>query len=291
MRIALLSDIHGNPIALDAALDDVQQTGGVDGYWFIGDLTAIGFDPVGVLKRICNLPNGICTRGNSEAYLLEGVRPGFPDPAPQTEAEWRHQIEISRNFAFTYGQVWQAGYGPFLAELPIEFRTTLPDGTRVLCVHASPGKIDGKGFRPDQPEAVMRARINSAEADLVFVGHTHWPMNRLIGNIHLVNLGSISNQSCPDLRAKYVILEADSTGYTIEHRYVHYDRAACLAYCQTHHFPGSDFVGMLAEGQFVAKWQRGRSSAELQALLPQPSVKHARPGPNETPIGRNSPSK
>jgi predicted phosphodiesterase len=38
MRIALFSDVHGNSIALDAVLQDIQAQGGVDAYWVLGDL-------------------------------------------------------------------------------------------------------------------------------------------------------------------------------------------------------------------------------------------------------------
>ena len=44
MRIALLSDIHGNPIALDAVLKDIEGRGGVDTYWILGDMVALGPD-------------------------------------------------------------------------------------------------------------------------------------------------------------------------------------------------------------------------------------------------------
>lgn len=36
MRLAILADIHGNPIALDAVLGDIEERGGVDGYWALG---------------------------------------------------------------------------------------------------------------------------------------------------------------------------------------------------------------------------------------------------------------
>ena len=45
MRLALLSDVHGNPIALDAVLKDIAAQGGADRYWVLGDLVAIGYDP------------------------------------------------------------------------------------------------------------------------------------------------------------------------------------------------------------------------------------------------------
>ena len=56
MRLALLSDLHGNPIALDAVLADIEANGGVDGHLVLGDLVAIGHDPAGVLERLFKLP-------------------------------------------------------------------------------------------------------------------------------------------------------------------------------------------------------------------------------------------
>ena len=42
MKIALLSDVHGNPVALDAVLEDLARQGGADRHWFLGDVTGYG---------------------------------------------------------------------------------------------------------------------------------------------------------------------------------------------------------------------------------------------------------
>ena len=276
MRIAALSDIHGNSIALDAVLADAHTTGDIDAYWIVGDLVAIGFDPIGVLERIHALPNAICTKGNSEGYILNGIVDESPDRPPINEAEWRHQVEISRNFGWTTGMIWSARQQHFLANLPFDHRVVLPDGTRTLAVHASPGFVTGAGFRPDYSEAETGERMNGADADLVLVGHTHWPMNQMVGDVHLVNLGCVSNPNAHLPNAQYVILEADRAGYTIEHRYVEYDRDACVAVCEAERFPGHDFVGMHLAGQFRPKWFSGYDSAELDAFLPIPNKKYKR---------------
>ncbi len=74
MRLALLSDVHGNPIALDAVLGDIDARGGADGYWVLGDLVAQGYDPAGVLRRLTALPNARFVRGNTDRYTLTGER-------------------------------------------------------------------------------------------------------------------------------------------------------------------------------------------------------------------------
>ncbi len=56
MRLVLLSDIHGNSVALDAVLAEVERRGGADHDGFLGDLVALGHDPIGVLDRISALP-------------------------------------------------------------------------------------------------------------------------------------------------------------------------------------------------------------------------------------------
>jgi len=74
MRIAILSDMHGNCVALDAVLADIATQGPVDAYWLLGDLVAMGPDPVGVMHRIHALPNYQAIRGNTDRWLTDVYR-------------------------------------------------------------------------------------------------------------------------------------------------------------------------------------------------------------------------
>ena len=85
MRIAFLSDIHGNDIAIEAVLDHIEQNGGVDTYWILGDLVAIGHAPIRVMEILRDLPAEII-RGNTERYVCTGDRPG--PSLEQVQAEW-----------------------------------------------------------------------------------------------------------------------------------------------------------------------------------------------------------
>ena len=86
MKIALLSDIHGNLLALEAVLHDLTQAGGVDKTWILGDLCAFGPRPVECLQRIRDLPDAEVISGNTDRYLITGARPTFH---VQDEAEWQ----------------------------------------------------------------------------------------------------------------------------------------------------------------------------------------------------------
>lgn len=255
MRIALLSDIHGNAIALDAVLADIAAQGGVDEYWILGDLVAIGPQPVAVLERLHALPNVRLTRGNTDVYIATGERP--PPFSADVIADVSYLPifeEVAQTMAWTQGALAATGWLPFLDRLPLEQRLILPDGTRLLGVHASPGQESGPGIRPDYPQTELAARIAGCEADLLCVGHTHWPMNFRIENTHVINLGSVSNPQTPDLCAWYAFLETGSTGYEIVHRQVVYDRNAVIQALQDVRHPAQGFIVRYMRGEYIRDW-------------------------------------
>jgi predicted phosphodiesterase len=238
-----MADIHGNAIALDAVLQDIGQHGGVDAYWVLGDMVAIGPDPVGVLEQLAALPDLRVVRGNSERYVCTGDRP--PPGLDQVEADpslLPVLIEVAGTFAWTQGAVTQGGWLEWLCALPFECRTILPDGTTVLGVHATPGRDDGPGFRPGLSEAELTVRLGTCTDDLLLVGHTHRPMDAVVNGVHVVNVGSLSNPVSSDPRAHYAVLEADRTGYRIERRRVEYDRSSVVALLRRQRHPGAGFI-------------------------------------------------
>jgi len=135
-----------------------------------------------------------------------------------------------------------------MRELPLDLRLTLPDGTRVLGVHAAPGTDDGKGLSPKLSEAELRAALAGCAADLVFAGHTHIPMDLTVDGVRVFNLGSVSNSPVEDQRAKYAILHADASTHRVEPRRVAYDQAAVIAL--------TDKLGHPAAGR-IAQFMRG----------------------------------
>jgi predicted phosphodiesterase len=243
VRVALLSDIHGNPIALDAVLADIDTTGGVDEHWVLGDIVALGHDPVGVLDRLHALPSMTALRGNTDRYVVTGER-----PPPSTEeaiadpALVRVVAEVAGSFGWTEGRLAGSTWIEWLARLPTHFRRTLPDGTRVLAVHASPLADDGAGIDPRAADHEQAELFAACDADVVFGGHTHRPVDRQVGSVRAINLGSVSNPIGPDLRASYVILDADSDGYAIEHRRVPYDCDAVITALDQLNHPGKSWL-------------------------------------------------
>lgn len=258
MRIAILADIHGNLIALDAVLKDIEQRGGADAYWILGDLCAIGYDPVTVLERLAALPNALFVYGNADRYILNGER---PSPSIEDALENPTLVpilaEVSGSFAWTQGYVEGRGWLNWLRKMPLEQRLTLPDGTRVLLVHIAPNCLDGHGLHNGVSEEEIAEALADCEADLVCVGHFHMPMDRQVGQVRVMNPGAISNPMPPDLRAAYAILTADENGekgYQITYRRVDYDIQAVIEANRHTTNPGANFNIRLLEGDVLPRW-------------------------------------
>jgi predicted phosphodiesterase len=257
MRLALFSDVHGNPTALDAVLEDIQVRGGVDVYWVLGDLVAIGYDPVATLERLVGLPSVCFVRGNTDRYVVTGERP--PPTLAEAQADpclVPQLVDVAHSFAWTQGYVAATGWQDWLAELPLEQRLTLPDGTRLLGVHAVPGSDDGSGLRPDLSDAQLEALLDGCSADLVCAGHTHWPLDLDVCGVQAVNVGSVGNPWAVDLRASYVLLDANPSGYLLEHHRVGYDRSAVIEAIQRSRHPAGEFILRYYRGQHQPPWGR-----------------------------------
>jgi predicted phosphodiesterase len=243
MRVALLSDIHGNAIALDAVLADITARGGVEAYWVLGDLVALGPDPVGVMERLARLPGLRMIRGNTDRYTVTGDRPSPTlEEARKDPGLLASLVETANTFAWTQGMVTAAGWLEDLRALPLEMTVTLPDGTRFLGVHASPGRDDGPGVEPEMKAEEIEALFEGCTAGLVCMGHTHQPSEQRWKGIHLVNPGAVSLALTPDRNASYVILEATEQGYRIQHHRVVFDRDAVIDQLNKLGHPGRGFL-------------------------------------------------
>lgn len=257
MRIALLSDIHGNLLALEAVLADIASCGGADAYWVLGDVAAIGYAPVPVIERLVALPEVRFVRGNTDRYTVTGE---WPPRAPSLAAAQADPgqldtlLQIARSFAWTQGALAATGWLPWLAALPLEQRLTLPDGTRLLGVHAAPGCDDGPGVHPALDDAALAGVLAEGAADLICVGHTHVPLDRAVGRVRVVNLGSIGNPVTADLRASYGLLEAATASHRFQLRRVAYDRLAAIAAVEQSRHPAVSFLIPFLRGEHRSRW-------------------------------------
>lgn len=150
MRVAVVSDIHGNVVALDSVIGTALREG-VEEFWCLGDLVAHGPRPVEVVARLRELASLTCVRGNTDRYVLTGDLRGIIPPidSPSTPEDWRDLAAARESFAWTRGCLVATGQIDWLAGLPLEQRISLADGRRALLRRGHPaahwlaGKMTG----------------------------------------------------------------------------------------------------------------------------------------------------
>jgi predicted phosphodiesterase len=242
--VAVISDVHGNAVALDAVLRSAEAEG-VDTYWCLGDLVAHGAEPSRVASTVRGLAENVCVRGNTDRYVLTGDLSGMIPPIdrPTTPDGLRVLAEARESFAWTRDRLVRSGDIGWLTGLPLEHRVMLPDGTRVLLVHSSPGRDDGLGLTLGASDEVLAYRgFTSAVADLVFVGHTHIPGERRLGACQAINPGPVSLPPSADDRARWLLLDATTSGYSIEHRSEAYDLGRAIEQLRLQRHPSAEWI-------------------------------------------------
>jgi predicted phosphodiesterase len=248
VRLGLISDVHGNRVALEAVVaDGVHQ--GVEAWWVLGDLVAIGVEPIPTLELLIDLPGVQFVRGNTDRYVMTGERPSPHRADVERDPSLQGLFDaVEASFSWTRTHVERAGWSEMLVSLPATQRLVLDDGTRLLGMHASPRSDDGPGITPEIADADLERLLERSDADIVCGGHTHQPTNREVGGVRAVNLGSVSNPMTADLRATYVVIDHDRQGHRIGHRRVAYDHGAVVQRCERSDHP---------EAAYIASFQRG----------------------------------
>jgi putative phosphoesterase len=234
MRLAVLSDIHGNLVSLDACIADLQAQGGADAILVAGDLCLDGPKPRKVLQRLEQL-GAQCVRGNTDRYLADPDGEAF-------EAVEDAQLVWTRK---DLGEKWLE----WLRALPFELRVG-DDANQLLVVHANPSS-DDEHLWPDADEATLERLIGDCSAAAIAFGHLHLPYVRMWRGRLLVNVASAGLPKDGDPRACYAIFTQRDGGWQVKHRRVPFDVkrvATQLADCG---IPGSaDLIATLRRHRY-----------------------------------------
>jgi diadenosine tetraphosphatase ApaH/serine/threonine PP2A family protein phosphatase len=200
--LALLYDIHGNLLALEAVLADAERRG-ADRFVLGGDYTLFGAWPRETLDRLEALPAAEWIRGNGERWTAS------PGEAPE--------LDLIQSAVSACADDLGEERVRALAALPEQL---VLDGTRYC--HASP-LSDVQSFFPEPVEGEEEMLAGVSEPRLVF-GHTHLAFRRRARagarEVELVNPGSVGMPFDGDPRAAYALVSEDGE---VEQRRVAYD--------------------------------------------------------------------
>lgn len=242
MRVAVLSDIHGNLPALEAVLADMVERGPFDATVVAGDLVWAGPWPGEVVDRIRDL--GVVTiQGNTDAFL--GHEPEDP-PQDKNEAH------------FAPLRIWCADrLGPervaYLLGLPFSHRIVPAAGHDLLVVHANPVDQE-RPISPYMSDADLDELLGPAQDcnwEVLAFGHLHIPYHKHWRDRLLVDASSVGLPMDGDHRAAYAILAWDGTAWQIEHPRVPYAVPVVVREMQTGGMPrGKHFADRLLRASY-----------------------------------------
>lgn len=236
MRIAFISDIHGNSLALEAVLRELEHES-FDRLICLGDV-AVGPQPREVIERVRALDCPV-VMGNWDAAFLDGM-PRVEDGDDVA----RKLVEIGAWWAGALTDDDRAFMAGFQARLEVE----LPDGGRMLCFHGSPQSYNDWIFAQTPDDDVLRM-FGPHGAPIMVGGHTHLQMVRRLPEMLMVNPGSVGlsfRQWWPhDVRiapwAEYGLLGFDDGRVKIDLRRTRYDVDALLDFAMSSGMPHAEW--------------------------------------------------
>ena len=215
MRVGLIADIHGNLLALETVLAELERES-LDHLVCLGDVAALGPRPAAVIARLRQL-DCPTVLGNTDAWLLG-------DDAPD-----------ANNAALTAWAVAQLSDADhrYLRDCPLTYELALDEPLTLLCCHGSPRSYDEVIAAGTAP-AELAAMLGDRRPAILAGGHTHRQLVRRDGDLLFVNPGSVGlpgvGPSHPLLElsravawAEYAVLDAAAGGLRVELRRVPLD--------------------------------------------------------------------
>jgi putative phosphoesterase len=177
MRIALISDLHGNEVALEAVLDDIGRAG-VDRIICLGDTATLGPRPGFVLQRLREL-GCLCIMGNHDEFLLDPplIHRYSEAPIILQSVDWCRAQLGSKELDFV--RTFQTH-----AEIPLDA------GAALFVFHGSP-RSHMEDLLATTPPDELDVLLDGRRAAVMAGGHTHLQMLRQHRGILLVNPGSL----------------------------------------------------------------------------------------------------
>ncbi len=230
-RIAVLSDIHGNAVALDAVRKAIRACR-PDAILVAGDHALNGPDPSGVVDQLRELQSegALVVQGNTDVAVADfdyaAAFPFLTDGVPEqirTAAEWAHDALGEERLQWLRG-------------LPAERRIRMDD-TLVLVCHASPGS-QTQGFDKMLDASVTMELSSRTDARVIACGHTHLPEVRDLGWKVIVNDGSAGYVFDGDPTASWAMIDIVGEDVTSEIKRTAFDVLAVSNALSARGLPG-----------------------------------------------------
>lgn len=181
MRIAVISDMHGNNIAFEAALADIKGQG-TDQIVCLGDAIQGGPQPADVVQNLRAL-NCPVVMGNADAWMLSGIETADEGIPPERKKKMEEIRQWSLSQLSEDDKAFITNFRPTV---------TIPLGgnLELLCFHGSPTSFDD-AILPHSPKEVFDQYLGAYADKILTGGHTHAQQVRRNGDLFFFNPGSV----------------------------------------------------------------------------------------------------
>ena len=233
MKIAVISDIHGNMEALNAVMNDIKEKE-CDRIFVLGDYAMAGPEPnITVqyfMKKIEDLKYCMI-QGNTDLMIADyndNLYEMLKNKAPVMAEALKNDVNLLSTEEKS-----------FLKSLPEKAKLTI-GGVKFLLVHGSPRK-NNEDILPETPMNKLQEMITGVDADVILCGHTHLPCGfQTPDKKTVVNAGSIGRPFTPEPKSCYLTITVNNGACVYEHHFVEYDNKKASQKLRNRSFKGSD---------------------------------------------------
>lgn len=230
MKIAFISDIHGNAIALDAVLEDIEKLG-IDKIYVLGDICYRGPEPKRSLDLVRSLHTEVI-KGNADEWVVRGVREG--EVADKVLGLMNHE----RQWIVEQLEPSDIDY---LETLPTQLNLTIEE-VEISAFHATPTSLFDIVL-PNADDNQIEASLMQTQGAQVFVyAHIHKPYIRYINGKVIINIGSVGLPFDGLAKASYGLVEVEDGHIKTSIRRVNYDLERVVALYYELKYPNAEMM-------------------------------------------------
>lgn len=235
MKIAFISDIHGNIHAFKSVLKDVKKEK-PDRIIFLGDASTLGMRPCESLDLLKSL-SCECIMGNHDEFMVdpEKIYAYTKEKLVIDTVEWSRALHRKEDL-------------DFIRTFKKDLRVPLLPGTDIFCYHGSPSS-NMENVKPDTGLESFSSLLAERPATIFIGGHTHVQMLRNYSGTRIVTSGSVGQPfigyTMPPTKhpwAEYVIIKTVGKRYAIDFRQVEIDNEKINREILASDSPMNDFI-------------------------------------------------
>jgi putative phosphoesterase len=227
MRIAFISDIHGNATALDVVLADINQRN-VEKVFVLGDLCFRGPEPKHSLQFVRALNTDVI-KGNADEWVVRGIRNG---EVPESAIEM-----MSKERDWTLSQLDEDSV-EYLKSLPTELKLEFGK-IKIHAFHATPDSLF-EVVTPYESDQVIEEKMMRNETDIFIYAHIHKPYIRYLNGKCIINIGSVGLPFDGLSKSSYALLDIVEDSFQTSIVRVNYDVNKVIKQFSESDYPNSE---------------------------------------------------